>query len=65
MKACLNCPDRHEACHDRCDKPERLKEVARNLQAREARVKALNVDAFTINSVRHSVKQGGRTFKNT
>lgn len=65
MKACLKCKDRYVGCHDRCDKPERLREVENNRLAREARARESDVDAFTIDAVRHSVRQAGRTLRNT
>lgn len=64
MKACLNCQDRYVGCHDHCNKPDRLLEVARNQQVREARARESELSSFTIDAVRHSVKQGGRASKN-
>ena len=55
---CKDCPDRHIACHDRCQKPEYLAFRAMCARAREARRRESELLAYTIKEMRKN--QRGR-----
>lgn len=55
---CKDCPDRHTACHDRCQKPEYLAFRVMCIRAREARRRESELLAYTIKEMRKN--QRGR-----
>lgn len=55
---CKDCPDRHTACHDQCQKPEYLAFRAMCTRAREARRRESELLAYTIKEMRKN--QRGR-----
>ena len=55
---CKDCPDRHTACHDRCQEPEYLAFRAMYARAREARRRESELLAYTIKEMRKN--QRGR-----
>jgi len=55
---CLNCPDRHPACHDKCEKYKAAKEVweAKKRSIKQVRDKVKDYDGFKIVNVRRTKK---------